>query len=380
MIPAWVLAPGEAIARAIDAAGYDDFGPDGLREGLERTLDAFARLPLTAEAGVAAMGKIVHDLTNRLRIEQCFADHPEIGDEQIDGPVLVCGLPRTGTTATVGMLATDPCFRFLRGWEANSPVPPPVAGEEDNDPRVLAAREMAAKMASHQSRHIMDPDGPEEDLAMLAPLNMRGYHGAYPMPDDYIAWWSDADFASTYAYNRRVMQLLQSRRGPKLWLIKAPIHLFKLEAFAAEFPGAKFVWTHRDPAKVIPSVSSLQYGLNAERCEPGALDKLDYGRKFISFWTDGMAQALSARAKIGEERFIDVWNNDVVAQPVETFEKLYDQLGFTFTDAIRAGLEDYSRRNAPGAFGEHRYTAEEYGTSRKEIRSAFAEYVERFEL
>ena len=218
-----ILTADEAKARAIALAGSDDFGPAGFEVGLERTLDAFARLPLTERAAAAAMDKTVADLANRLRIEQWYRDHPEIEDQEIEGPVLVCGLPRTGTTATVGMMATDPRYRFLRGWEAMSPVPPPEAGKEEDDPRAVSARKVAQEYASQQSQHIMDPDGPEEDLVMLAPLNMHAYNGAYPMPDDYIAWWSDADFASTYAYHRRVLKLLQSRRPPHLWLLKAPV-------------------------------------------------------------------------------------------------------------------------------------------------------------
>lgn len=372
------MTPEEAIAKAIESTGLDDFGPQGWREGLERTLDGFTRAPLTGEARQAAFGKVVHDLANRLRVEQWYNDHPEVSDEKVEGPVLVCGLPRTGTTATLGMMATDPRYRFLRGWEAANPVPPPIAGEEEGDPRVVAAREMAAQM--DQSRHILDPDGPEEDLAMLAPLNMHAYNGAYPMPQDYLDWWMTAEFASTYAYNHRVYRLLQSRRGPNLWLLKAPVHLFQLEAFLAEWPDTKFVWTHRDPAKVIPSVSSLQLGLNAERSVEGALDKPAYGPAFTAFWREGMDRALAARERIGADRFIDVWNDDVVAKPIETFAAIYDRLGFEFTPVMRAGLEEYNRRNARGAHGEHRYTAEEYGTSREEIREAFRDYIEQFDL
>ena len=237
---------------------------------------------------------------------------------------------------------------------------------------------MAAQM--DQSRHIIDPDGPEEDLAMLAGLNMHAYNGAYPMPGDYLDWWITAEFASTYAYNHRVYRLLQSRRGPRLWLLKAPVHLFQFEAFLAEWPDTKFVWTHRDPAMVIPSVSSLQYGLNEERSLPGVLDKLAYGAAFTDFWRKGMDRALAARDRIGDDRFIDVWNDEVVADPIGTFAKIYDRLGFEFTPAMHAGLEDYNRRNAKGVHGEHRYTAEEYGTSREAIREAFADYTERFGL
>jgi hypothetical protein len=214
----------------------------------------------------------------------------------------------------------------------------------------------------------------------LAPLNMHAYHGSLPMPDDYLAWWIEADFTSTYAYHRRVLALLQSRRGPRFWLLKGPIHLFHLDAFATEYPQARFVWTHRDPASVIPSVASLQFTLQSQRCTEGALDKLDAGPRALAFWAEGTRRALAARDTIGEHRFVDVCNRDVVARPAETFAELYQRLGLAFTPELQERVADYNRRNALGAFGEHRYTAEEYGLKAEEIRAAFGDYIERFDV
>ena len=120
-----MISAQDALERAVRAAGADDFGPSGFEEGLERTLAALASLPLTEPARAAAEQKVVADLANRLRIEAWRGDHPTVAGERIEGPVLVCGMPRTGTTATVGMMALDDRFRFLRAWEAVQPVPPP---------------------------------------------------------------------------------------------------------------------------------------------------------------------------------------------------------------------------------------------------------------
>lgn len=373
------LTAAEAMARAVKLAGSDDFGARGFEPGLDRALAAFPRLPLKPEVLAEAMDRIVQDLANRLRIEQWHARHPALDEQRVEGPLLVCGLPRTGTTATVGMLALDPRFRFPRMWEMADPVPPPRLDEEAEDPRAAAYRQ-AILAHSHASQHIADPDGPEEDMVGLAPLNQHAYHGAFPMPDDFLDWWMAADFASTYAYHHRVLKLLQSQRPPHLWLLKGPVHLFHLDAFAAEYPEARFVWTHRDPASVIPSVASLQHTLHARRCVDGALDKGAAGPKALAFWAEGMRRALAARARIGEHRFIDVWNRDVVARPVETFAALYDRLGFAFTPERAAAVADYSRRNAKGAHGEHSYSAEEYGLTREAIRAAFADYGERFDV
>ena len=370
----------QCINQAVARAGSSDFGPPGWEQGLTRTLGAFASLPLTPAAREAVHARLIEDLANRLRIEQWYKDHPEVESQQIAGPLLVCGLPRTGTTATVGMLALDrERFRFLRAWEAMSPVPPPNLPGEANDPRAIAARE-ALRARENPEQHIHDTDGPEEDQALLAPLTMQAYHGALPMPDDYLNWWMTCDFGLYYAYQRRVLKLLQSQRGPSFWLLKSPVHLFRLEAFAREYPEARFVWTHRDPARVIPSVSSLQYTLWQERCEPGFRTREETGPHFLAFWSLAMRRALAFRDALGDHRFIDVWNEDVVADPVATFAGLYARLGFEFTGELQGRIADYSRRNARGAHGEHRYTAEEYGLTRESIREGFAQYVERFGL
>lgn len=374
-----MLTSEQVIDAAIRSAGADDFGDPSFHEGLERGLAAFTELPLTEAARTAAEAKFVADLTNRLRIRDHLKRHPAAAEAGIDGPVLVCGLPRTGTTAMVAMMALDPRFRFLRGWEAMQPLPPPVADDEDADPRALAARAAAPNYAN-RAQHLFDPDGPEEDLIMLAGLDMRLYHGAYPMPDWYMRWWIEQDFTATYAVHRQALQVLQSCRPPHLWLLKAPPHLFKLEAFAQQYPNARYIMTHRDPAKIIPSVSSLHQRLHQERCPAEALNPSSYGPKYTGFWREGITRGLAARQTIGEDRFFDVTNEDVIKGPIETFEAIYAFLGMALDADLRARLDSYTQANARGTFGEHRYTAEEYGTSESAIREAFADYIARFGL
>ncbi len=62
---------------------------------------------------------------------------------------------------------------------------------------------------------------------------------------------STADATAAYEYHRRAVKLLQSERGPNLWLFKASRHHnFHLEAIKHAHPDAKFVMTHRDPGEV----------------------------------------------------------------------------------------------------------------------------------
>jgi hypothetical protein len=369
----------EVMSKARQITGLQDFGSGAFQEGLERTLAAFADMPLTPSGRELSIADLVRLLSNRLRIEDWYRTHPEIADLPIEGPVVVTGLPRTGTSAVVELLALDPRLRFTRKWEGGDPVPPPVAGQEANDPRAVAERQ-AAPNYNMSALHISEPDGPGEDLAMFAGLNMRAYHGRLPMPDDYIDWWMQDDFKSTYEYHERVLKLLQSRRPPYKWLLKSPLHLFNLEAVAAQYPQAKFVITHRHPCKVIPSVASLHWTLYGDRIDMSKEDKARTGRRYLAFWAQGVRRGMAARERIGNDRFIDVYNDDVVRDPIGTFEKVYDRLGMTFEPATAAAMLKFQENHPPGKAGGHRYSLEEYGLTAEAVEEQFADYIEKWQL
>lgn len=365
--------------RARQITGLSDFGDASLREGLEQTTTGFRKVPLNARGRAEADAMIVEDLARRLRLEEWHRTHPDIAKSPINGPVLVCGLPRTGTTAMVAMLALDPRFRFVRRWEADDPVPPPRTEAEQDDPRRMALIRSAENYPL-KALHLSDPDGPEEDLLLLAGLSMRSYHGSFPMPDDYIAWWINDDFRAAYAYHARTLRLLQSRRPPNHWLLKSPPHLFKLEAFAEQFPDATFIWTHRDPAKVVPSVASLHHAVFALRGVEPMVTRAWTGERCLRFWEEGMKRGLAARARIGEHRFVDVYNSEIIRDPIGSFEALYDKLGWNFTDELRSALGGFHARNAQGKHGRHDYALDEYGLDRAQVRAAFRQYTDRFNV
>ncbi len=376
MSEAVVPTADEIIEQACRQTGWTGVVDAPLREGLEQNLAAFAAAPILPEARATACAVLVSDLVKRFRIEQFLIEHPEIEQQEIEGPTIVGSMARSGTTATVAMMALDPRFRFARDWETREPLPPPVQGEEDNDPRALAARARAATI--DQSVHLYDPDGPEEELVVLAGYDMRQSHQRFPMPDQYLDWWMADDCSSLYKFHEKVLKLLQWKRGPNRWLLKSPPHLFRFEAIVRQYPGSTIVMTHREPTKTIASACSLFEMMWSNICPPGAITKEMIGEHCVKFWGRGMDIAMKARDKLGENRFVDVWNRDLVADPVATFEKLYDQLGLTIDDAMRARLKEYNAKNAKGAHGTHKYTLEEYGLTEEQINERYAHYNARF--
>lgn len=364
------------MAQAVEATGLDDFGPGDFRAGLDVLLDSLAQdANLSPATDTDVIGAFTRRLANRLEVEDWYRRHPEISELPLRGPIDINGLPRTGTTAVANMVSLDPQFRSLRGWEQSKPCPPPTPDTETTDPRRLQAeRENELVSPELKAMHLYDLDATTEDTEVLG----MAFHGQqYTLPVyGYHRWWREADMTPTYHYHRRVVTLLQSQRPPDLWLFKAPHHKFHLEAIVAAYPDVRFVMTHRDPVKSVPSYASIVSTIFPTA--RGERDLHQVGREVSNHLRTGMENAIAARARLGEDRFFDVHHRELIADPMGTMRNVYDFLGLELRPSVEQALLDWQRNNRSGAHGTHRYTAEQFGLSVAQLRSDFEFYVSHF--
>jgi hypothetical protein len=371
-------SPDQLFEEATEEAGLTDFGSGDFGEGLAVLLDSLERDgDLSPDADPGVIGDFRRRLVNRLEVESWYSQHPEVNDVQVRGPVDIHGLPRTGTTALADMLSLDPQFRGLRGWEQMKPCPPPILADEGDDPRRLEMlKHREALSPEHKAMHIFEIDATMEDTDLLG-MAFHGQQMMLPVPS-YRDWWRDADLTQTYQYHRRVVKLLGSRRPPDLWLFKAPHHKFHLEALASAYPDIRFIMTHRDPAKVVPSYTSLV--LTVMPPPDGKRDLEGLGREISDHLRLGMEHAISARGRIGEDRFLDVHHRDLVSDPRGTVRGVYDWLGYELTPSVEQTILTWQEENRMGAAGTHQYTPEQFGLSAAQIRSDYDFYVRRFDI
>jgi len=366
------------MAEAMAAAGLSDFGPGDFREGLDVLLDSLERdADLDPSADEYVPRILRRRLINRLEVEQWYRDHPELENLTVRGPVDITALPRTGTTAVANMMSLDPQFRCLRGWEQAKPCPPPMLGQEAEDPRRLQfARRIARRGPEAKALHLDELDATREDTGLLRmAFHDQGY--AWPVYR-YHAWWRGADLTATYHYHRRVVKLLQSRRPPNLWLFKAPHHIFHLEAIVDAYPDVRFIMTHRDPAKVVPSYASLL--ARSSRPPSDERDMHRLGQEVSEHLRIGMRKAIAAREGLGEDRFLDVHHHELARDPVETMRRVYDFLAVPWHDDVQRSVLMWQQSNRPGAYGQNRYTAEQFGLSAAHIRTDYDFYIQRFDV
>jgi hypothetical protein len=371
-------SPETLMADAMQATGLSDFGPGDFRDGLDVLLESLER---DADLSPATDADVVDDLhrrlVNRLEVEEWYRGHPELLQLPVRGPIDINGLPRTGTTALGNMLSLDPQFRSLRQWEQMRPCPPPTTEGEATDPRRLQlARENEELSPELKAMHIYEVDATVEDTWLLG----MAFHGQqYTAPVyGYHAWWRDADATSAYEYHRRIVTLLQSRRPPNLWLFKAPHHNFHLDAIVSAYPDARFVMTHRDPARSVPSWASIVSTIfPASR---GERDLHQVGREVSEHLRVGVENAIAARKRIGEERFLDVHHRQLIADPMGTVRQVYEFVGCELRPEVETAICDWQETNRSGAHGTHRYTAEQFGLSTAQLRSDYDAYIRHFDV
>lgn len=364
------------------ATGLDDFGSTYYREGLDRTVES-----LNAEADLNDLGKLMQNATisnaliQRLKIEETYKKHPEIGDEVIGGPVFIIGLPRTGTTALSQLVGADRQFRSLRMWESQQPTPPPEAATQHTDSRIADA-ETGLNMMNDmfplmKSMYNSEPTAATECQDIMG-MNFRTVHfdGVVRVPS-YLNWVLNCDMRETYTYHRKVLKLLQWHCPPTLWHLKTPVHIFALDALVEAYPNAKFMWSHRDPAKVMASVCSLIQYVRSWSSDRDDAEEL--GSEQLTVWAEGVRRAMEFRDRVGDERFADVAFSDLQSDPVNTLKKAYATLGLDYTDATHRSVQGWAQEHKPGSRGSHAYELADYGLTADRVRGEFSEYLKTYD-
>jgi hypothetical protein len=369
------------VAAARDRTGCTNLGEDTWREGLEilvRSLETEANLN---ELGQGAMtDQIVGNLATRLHVEDWHRRHPEIAEQEIAAPLFGLGLPRTGSTALSFLLAQDPARRPLRVWEASTPCPPPETATERTDPRIAEAQagvDFTNEMFPGFAEMLPSAaDGPQECLVLMA-LDFRSlmFDGMANVPS-YTEWLLSCDMEPAYRYHRRVLQLLQWRCPPERWWLKTPAHMLSIDALDAVYPDARFVMTHRDVAKVLPSVCAL-YGTLAGVLTD-TFDAPAVGAHNTEVWRTALERLIAFRDAGNEDRFFDLDFQAVQADPIGEVTRLYADLGDELTGDARHRMQAWWDAASAGRAGPGSYRAADFALDADQLHRDFAFYSDRY--
>jgi Sulfotransferase family len=377
------LDPATLMATARADTGLEDYGSDDFVERLDLLCCALRDEARLDAAGVLAQSVFVSGLLrNRLLLEDLLIRHPEILDQEIAPPIVICGLPRTGTTHLHNLMSSDPALRSLPYWESIEPVlaereGPAAGGPDPRRERTEAGLTfLDLAMPEFKRMHEMTVDHVHEEIQLLAiDFSSMLFETIAPIPswrDHYLA----RDQRPSYAYLKKILQALQWLRGGTRWVLKSPQHLEQFPALLDTFPGATFVVTHRDPVSVTASmVTMLAYSL---RLGHDPVDLPWVG----DYWSDRLRRMLQscvdAREVLPAAQTIDVRFDEFMADDVAMVRRIYQVADQPFGSDVEAAMTAFMGANPRGRHGAVLYDLDQFGLDRTHLRRTFAFYVDRF--
>ncbi len=379
----------ELLTVACSSTGLDDLGASewpGWDETYRRLLDSIDRESQLHVVGrLMTRGEVLRVLETWLRLQHLWSATPSISREPIDAPLFVVGPPRTGTTILLELLALDPSLRAPFAWEALHPLPVAADATVDRDRRLALSeceQELWADVhPEFMTMHELASDLPGECVHFLA-YDFAGPHWSMLFDTPTFTGWQlehiEPLLARVYRLHRRMLQTFQHGSEPRRWLLKSPGHLQTLAQLFAEYPDARVIHTHRDPSRFIASLVSLLAVLRFTRSDHVDIGTL--GPMMELTYKMFLEQVIDQRdlGQIPDGQIVDSHFLDLMADPVGSLRRLYEQLDMPWPANHDTRLREYLAAKPKGKHGEHRYTFADVGLDEDSVRATFARYVDRY--
>jgi len=385
-LPAVVpLDENSLMAEAKRMTGLDDFGEDDKwLEGFRVLLKSLAEeAQLTLIGRLMARSDILMWLQQRLEVIDTLKKHPEILDEDIIAPMVIVGLPRSGTSILFELLWQDEDVGVPLIWEGAYPCPPPETATYETDTRIEKADKLFTQWGrvapEFNTMHEMRGDIPSECGLLMAGTFISDHVAAMHQTPSYSMWMYGQDFLPVYEWHKQVLQILQWKNPRKRWLLKAPEHQIHLDTLLTVYPDARIVQTHRDPIKCNTSTVSLLGTLYSVRSDKDfdaqMFQNIIMGEataQRLELVMQQVAEGVVPKPNIYDSRF-----QDLMEDPIKCIQGIYDHFGLTLTDSTKAKMLGYLAHKPKGKFGKHSY---EVTDSKAKERPFFKRYQEHYNV
>lgn len=371
-------------AAATAATGLSDFGDSNYMPGLQQFLDALDNNGprFTTPGRTFAHNTLLGVLIARLLTEQGWKDHSDCLEVPITRPIIILGIPRTGTTALHKLLSMDPIFQGVERWLTAFPMPRPERSEWEQNPWYQACNAGLDDFFTHapemRAAHDMRADDVDECLELLKQDFCSNYYGSTFRVPEYDDWWRKQDELPSYQRLYRLLQLIGYNSPSQTWLLKNPGHLAEVDALLDTFPDACVIHTHRHPTATIPSLCSV---LQQARgiTESDNVDPLEIGTRELDYWSQAIEKADRARER-APEQFLDVYQHDLHRDPMGVVRRIYEHFNLTLSPQAEARMLQRIEQAPEAQHGQHHYSASDFGLSDQTIESRFKGYIEKHHL
>jgi Sulfotransferase family len=382
-----ITTPDDVLKLAAQRTGLADIESDSWRAGLQIIVDEVNNSPAFTPFG---RERILTDVTDalgrRLQVHAYIQAHPEVLDTPVERPLIILGMPRTGTTVISYLLDQDPARRSLLHWQCVDPIPPAPTEALRTDARCLALLEEQRKILEMVTRakvplpHWEDADGPTEDM-FIHNQDFKGLSwDSFLSTSRYAEWlFDEADMTSTYEYQKRYLQVLQST-APGAWSLKMPSHSVHIDTLLQVFPDARLIWAHRDPYKATASLCNLWKLPKGMTHHPEAVDLKAMGRNAMWQMRYHVERPLRARERIGDDRFFHMYYHEMMRDPLGVMRRIYDWAGDPLTAETEARMRNWLAGHPQDRFALNSYNLGQYGLTVAQLEPIFAEYLDAFDI
>jgi hypothetical protein len=318
-------------------------------------------------------------LRNLRYLQDHVGARPEVVRRSLGTPVVITGLPRTGTTLLHNLLALDPAARILHFWEALHPVPPEAGGPPAEALQAQAQRWLEGfydMVPDFRAIHAATATGPEECDALLQNTFASQHFDDMFDAEEYSAWLAGAPLTSEYAHYALQLRVLSGPAAAGTWTLKSPSHLGHLDALVGALPGCAVVICHRHPGEAVASYASLIQTLRRAYGDNVSAEAV--GRQALLRAAAAMERALDARAATPSTTFVDVAYRDLAQDPVTTVGAVYRHLGRELDGALEERLRRWVAANPRHKHGPHPYDLARFGLTARGVETAFERYLDSF--
>jgi len=376
----------ELLAEACSATGLSDLGDPDPRESLRQLVASLNDEAALTPVGVAGKrAGLIRVLANRLWLNDAFRRDPQLAAERIRSPIVILGLPRSGTTKLHRMIAADPGMQKLPLWRLLNPVRAlaPAPPGSTVDARVAAAQQFVEALRTRSpdtfAAHPMDALEPDEEyfgmeLSFLSHLNTSSFH-----TPSYEAWLNAQSFAPWYHWLERLLQYAQHSDGAsgRPWVLKAPHHLGYLQLLFAQFPDATVVHCHRDPTTAVASFCALLQA--SRRSTSSRVDAHAIGQYVMRSYGQRMQRYLSDRTTLERHhRFVDLPYPEIVKDAPSAIAQCYAAAGLPLSASSLEAMKSWESQNRQHGHGRHQYELADFGLTTADVERAFGAYAARF--
>ncbi len=374
----------EAIVAAAKAeCDVPFFEDEGVLARLEEYLEAVRADPDYSRMGRFQVTQYTkRHLIQRSRLEALYAAHPEIEDVEIARPLIIAGLPRSGTTHLLNLISADERLRSLRYWESLEPIPSLAAqrGDAEDDRRRNGLGQLAIQdtmMPLFKNMYDVDNEGIHEEVELQYMDMSTLLMAAMAIVPEWMERYFQRDQRPHYAFMKRAIKALQWLEPRERWVLKSPQHLAFIPALVETFPDATFVVTHRDPAAVFSSWATMfTYAARFSRSPVRPRYCADYAGHMMKLQLDALVR--DAR-HLPEDRTEHVYFQDFMADDFGTLGRIYERAGLDLDARTRAAMEGYIADHPRGRHGKILYDLKtDFGIDLRDVHQDFARYMKAF--